>query len=469
MSLRQFLAIIRARFWFAFLILLTTLAVTVGWLMLRTPTYTARAPLVVDARTADPVPGSQGGGNISESFIATQIDIIKSERVAERVVQMLELDKDPTAPERWQKEGKGAGTLLSWLAGDLQSGLEVRPARESNIINITYTARTPEGAARMANGFAQAYLDTSVELRTDPARRYSVWFEDQLRESKQNMQRAQTRLSEFQQRAGIVSSDERVDHETSRLNELSTQLSAIQAQTTDSQNKRSASRDTVSEVIQSTLINGLKADIGRLDAKVQESAARLGPNHPTMVSMNAELSSLRARLTAETSKISASIDTTYQVGKGRELELQSAVAAQRARVLGLNKQRGELSLLQRDVDSAQKAFEAVSAGASQSKLQSLTNQTNVMRLAEAVRPLQPAGLTDSQVLTVGTVAGLLMAIVGAFLLELLNRRVRTADDLFMALDLPVLASIPVAGASSSALLRLGGPRRLAIGDARSPA
>jgi uncharacterized protein involved in exopolysaccharide biosynthesis len=219
------------------------------------------------------------------------------------------------------------------------------------------------------------------------------------------------------------------------------------------------------------LINGLKADIGRLEAKVQESGARLGPEHPTMVSMNAELSSLRARLAAETSKISASIDTTYQVGKGRERELQAAVAAQRARVLSLNKQRGELSLLQRDVDTALKAFEAVAAGASQTKLQSLTNQTNVMRLASAVDPLEPLGLKSKEALILAAIAGTLLGIAGAFLIELLNRRVRSVDDLSIALHLPVLASIPAASSSALALLRLenGGPRRLAIADGRSPA
>ena len=81
MSLRQFLAIVRARFWFALLILLTTLALTAAWLALRTPLYTARAPLLVDSRGTDPIAGLQGGGNmVQESFIATQIDVIKSDR-----------------------------------------------------------------------------------------------------------------------------------------------------------------------------------------------------------------------------------------------------------------------------------------------------------------------------------------------------------------------------------------------------
>ena len=65
-------------------------------------------------------------------------------------------------------------------------------------------------------------------------------------------------------------------------------------------------------------------------------------------------------LDAETRKITASIDTTYQVGKQREAQLQGALAAQKARVLELNKQRDELNVLRRDIESAQRAFEIVS-------------------------------------------------------------------------------------------------------------
>ena len=64
-------------------------------------------------------------------------------------------------------------------------------------------------------------------------------------------------------------------------------------------------------------------------------------------------------------------------------------------MLALTKQRGELNLLQRDVDAAQKAYDAVSASAAQSHLQSLANQTNVMRLASAVEPLDPSGLSPT--------------------------------------------------------------------------
>ncbi len=468
MSLHQFFSILRARRFLAGMILLATLALALAWVVVRPTHYTARAPVLVDVRT-DPVAGSGVQGLIAPSFMATQIDIVRSDRVAQRVVEMLKIDKDPKELERWRDATGGKGSAQAWFAHELQTGLEVKPARESNIINVSWKGRTAADAARVANAFAQAYLDTSLELKTDPARGYAVWFEDQVKAARQNLANAQAKLSSFQARTGIVSADERADYETARLNDLSAQLTTVQAQTTESSGKRAAG-GTVADIMQSPLINGLRGDIAKLESKVQEGSAYLGANHPQMQRMQAELASLRSRLATETSRITTSVDTSYQVGKSRERELLAALAAQRDKVIALNRQRGELSLLQRDVDSAQKAFETVSASASQSRLQSLTNQTNVMRLAPAVEPVDPSGPTATQALLIAAVAGMLLAIAGALLAELINRRVRSLEDLTLVTQLPILASIPGnAAAVMPVQLRLPSPRRLALAGQRSVA
>jgi chain length determinant protein EpsF len=460
MTLYQFFSILRARRGVAAVILLTTLALALCWVMLRPTMYTARTAVLVDVRTTDPVTGSAMQGMIAPSFMATQIDIVRSERVAQRVVDQLQIDRSPEAMLEWKEATQGRGSPQAWFAAQLQSTLDVRPARETNIISIAWTGKDPAEAKRTTDAFAQAYLDTSLELKTEPARGYAVWFEEQLAASRQNLEKAQARLSQYQQRAGIVTGDESLDFETARLNDISAQLTLVQGQTTESQNKRGASRDTVAEVMASPLINGLKADIAKLESKIQESSANLGPGHPQMLRSQAELASLRSKLTAESAKINASIETAYQVGKGRERELQGSLAAQKARVLAINKQRDEYNLLRRELESAQRNFEAVSLSTSQAKLQSLTNQSNVLRLSPADEPLTPSGLSKRHTMLVAFVGGLMLAMAGALLLELAQRRVRSVADLSAATQLPVLAVVP--GDPGTFALRLKGTSRLAL-------
>jgi succinoglycan biosynthesis transport protein ExoP len=460
MTLHQFLLILRARYRVALLIILLAISAALAVSLLLPKKYTAQTAVLVDIRTPDPVAGGAPlQGVVAPSYMATQVDIIGGDRVAQRVVKMLKLDETPTTKERWMEATEGRGTLEGWLADSLQKRLDVRPARESNVINITYKGSDPEDAANIANAFAQAYLEINLALKTEPARIYAEWFDGQTKTSRAKLEEAQARLSEYQQKAGIVSSDERVDYETTKLADLSSQLTTVQGDTTDSQSKRASRGDTIAEVMQSPLINGLKADVARQEAKVQETSVRLGENHPERQRAESELAALKSRLNSETARINASIETTYRVGKDRERELQGAVGAQKARVLALNKQRDELNVYRRDVESAQRAYEAVSQSASQTRLQSLTNQTNVVRMNVATPPVNPSSPRLLVNLLIAAFGGTLLGVACALLLELTNRRVRSAEDLVQMLGLPVLASI----SSGAGAGRLNGPRRLALG------
>ncbi|MBW8720538.1 MAG: chain length determinant protein EpsF [Polaromonas sp.] len=460
MTLHQFLLILRARYFVALLIILLAISAALAVSLVLPKKYTAQTAVLVDVRSPDPVAGGAPlQGLVAPSYMATQVDIIGGDRVAQRVVKMLKLDENPDTKARWLEATEGRGTLEGWLADSLQKRLDVRPARESNVINITYKGSDPDEAAKVANAFAQAYLDINLALKTEPARIYAEWFDEQTKASRAKLEEAQARLSEYQQKAGIVSSDERVDYETTKLADLSSQLTTVQGETTDSQSKRGSRGDTVAEVMQSPLINGLKADVARQEAKVQEVSVRLGENHPERQRAESELAALKSRLASETARINASIETTYRVGKDRERELAGAVGAQKARVLALNKQRDELNVYRRDVESAQRAYETVSQSASQTRLQSLTNQTNVVRLNAATAPINPSSPRLLVNLLIAAFGGTLLGIACALLLELSNRRVRSAEDLVQMLDLPVLASI----SSSTGNTRLSGPRRLALG------
>ena len=457
MNLYQFFSVLRARRMMVLVIFLSTIALALGYVMLRPKNYTATAPVLVDLRANDPLAQPTYQSIVPQSYMATQMDIVRSNRVAERVVEMLGLEKDPKSTEDWRKAG-GQGTLKSWLASDLQTGLEVKPARESNIINIAYTSRSAADAAKVANAFSDAYLDIALDIKTDPAKKYSTWFDDQLKFARQRLEQSQNALTAYQQRTGVISADG-VDMETQRLNELSSQLTLVQGQLTDVSNKRAQSAGSISEAMNSPLINTLKSNIAAQEAKIQEASANLGSRHPQMIRMQDELNAMKSRLGSETSSIGHAVDTAYQVGRARERELTSAVNAQRARVMQFNRHRDELNVLRRDLDASQKAYEQVSERASQSKLQALTNQTNIQRLATAVEPLEAKGPTTKVALALAAAAGLLLALAGALLMELLNRRVRSVDDLSLATNLPILASVPAHNGRESLALLANAPSR----------
>ncbi len=450
MSLHQLFSILRARRAAAGLVLLVTLALALAWVLVRPAAYKATAPVLVDVRM-DPVGGTALQGMVAPNYMATQIDIVKSERVAERMLQLLPADQDPV--KRWHEESQTKKAPQAWLAHKIQGYLEVKPARESNIINVAWTGRTPAEAALVANAFAQAYLDVSLEIKTNPAKKYAEWFEDQVKASRDRLEKSQDKLSAFQQESGIVSAEANGDFETARLTELSQQLSALQSR------PRAAAGSSESS---NPIVATLRADVARLESKVTEASATMGSAHPTMQKMQAELSALRSRMSSESGRAAGSADAAVRSAKAQQQDIEKAIAAQRAKVLSLTKQRGQLSVLQRDVDNAQKAFETVSTAAAQSRLQSLANQTNMVRIASSMVPTQKTGLSGAQTMMVAFAGGMLLALAGALLLELGNRRVRTVDDLALVTRLPILATVPTSGAALVPLRLSSAPRRLAL-------
>jgi uncharacterized protein involved in exopolysaccharide biosynthesis len=190
----------------------------------------------------------------------------------------------------------------------------------------------------------------------------------------------------------------------------------------------------------------------------------MGSRHPEMMRMQAELAAMRSRMAEESSRVGQTAAAAAEAAKARERELQTAIGEQKQRVLSMTKQRSELNLLKSDVETAQKTFETVSTNAAQARLQSMTNQTNVMRLASAVEPLLRTGPSGMLSMIIACVAGSILAVAGALLMELANRRVRTAQDLSLVTQLPILATVPAGIPSHYVHPRLRAPesRRLAL-------
>jgi polysaccharide biosynthesis transport protein len=392
MTLTQFLSILKARWWVALVVLavsvLATLAVSLVW----PKQYKAIASVVIDYKP-DPISAIFGAG-ATPTLMATQVDIIKSDRVAERVVRLLKLAENPQLRTQWQTEAKGQGTIESWLASLFQRNMDVEPSRESSVISISYKAADPRFAAALANAFAQAYIDTTLELRVDPARRYGSFFETRSKEAREALEAAQSKLSSFQKDKGIIATDERIDIENSRLNELSSQYTTLQAIASESgsRERQAQGRDAerLVDVLGNPLLTGLKGDITRGEAALQQMTTRLGDNHPQVLEARANLAELRKRLESETAKVTGSVSVSNTINRQRVAEVKASLDAQRARVLQMKAVRDEGLVLVREVDNAQRTYDAILQRVTQSSLESQSTQSNVNLLTQAVAPLEPA-------------------------------------------------------------------------------
>lgn len=441
MTLQQFLLILWARRRVVIGTLLGTIALVLAASLVLPKRYAASTDVVIDVKSPDPVVGVLLPGLTAPGYMATQVDIINSDRVARHVVRQMGLDHSQDSLAKWAEETNGKGDLVSWLASSLQRKLQVKPSRESNVINITFTSSDAASAARFANAFAEAYIATNIELRVEPAKQYAVWFDDQMRQHRDRLEGAQRALSDYQQKTGIVVSDEKLDFETQRLTDLTLQLTLAKTQSAEAVSKqRLGGGDNLPEVLQNPLITQLKTDVARAESKLAEMSGNLGLNHPQYQRSEAELNELKSRLRAETARVAGSIGASSRVNQAKEGEIQAAIEAQKRRVLELRQQRDEISVLLREVDTAQRAFDAVGQRLTQSKLESQSLQSNISVLTPATEPVEASSPNILKNLVIGSFLGTFLAVGIALVMEFLRRVVRSRDDL-SALGLPVLIEL----------------------------
>ncbi len=449
MTLTQFLSVLRARWWVALAVIAAIVTAAVVGSLLWPAKYTATSSIVVDAKP-DPIAAMAYGGGLTPGFIATQMDIINSDRVAFKVVRNLRLNENPQVREQWLAATEGAGTVEQWLGGALRNGLEVTPSKESTVIHVAYSAGDPNFAAALANAFVAAYVETSLELRVDPARQYNTFFDDRTKDARAALEAAQGKLTSFQRERGIIATDERLDVETARLNELSSQLVALQAVTAESRSRqaqaRGGSADQLTEVLGNSLVASLRGDLSRHEAQLQELQSRLGDAHPSVRQAQANIEGLRQKVAAETRRVTGGVTVTNTINTAREQQLRAELDAQRAKLLRLKAVRDDGMVLIRDVESAQRTYDALLARVTQTELESQTNRASVNVLSQALAPISPSSPKIVLNTIIAVLLSLFVATAVVLLLELLDRRVRTPQDVVGYLALPVIGTIPKPGA-----------------------
>jgi chain length determinant protein EpsF len=458
MNFRHMLLIVRARWRLAGSIFGGIVVLVAVLNVLLPKQYVASASIVVNIRP-DPAAGAVPS-DLLAAYLATQVEIIASTRVSKRVVQQLQLDKDPLWQQRWREATNGRGDVTDWVAARLARKLKILPNGDSDVVNLSVTWTDGKTAAAIANAFAQGYLATALDLKIDPARQYASTFSTRAGALRAELEAKQKLLSDFENETGIIATDERLDVENSRLTELSSQLVAIQGLRQESQSRKRQAivdHDSIPEVLQSPLIATLKTELSQAETKLDDMATQLGTSNPQYQSTAAEVDGLRKRLLAETNKIVNSLSNATRVNEEREQQIAAALDAQRQRILELRHQHDKAQILQNDVLTAQRNLDAVTQRLAQSSLEDNSLQTDVVLLASATEPLEYSSPKILLNCLLAAFAGAGIGIAVVLLLEGWDQRIRSDVELARLLDVPVLGRI---GSVTARTRRLPSPNRL---------
>ena len=446
MDLHQYLLALKARRKAFITVLAVTVFAAIVVALVIPKRYDATATILIDARDEQTMAPAHMSPRERAGYIFTQMELITSGKVAHKVVRDLKLAQQPGMREDWERDTGGVGSIEEWIATNLLEKLKV-DSGASNILLVKFSANDAKKAADIANAFAKAYLDVALELRTEPSREASAWFDEQIKSLRSDVTSAQAKLTAYQKEKGIAGGDERMDVEYTRLAELNAELGRQKAATMDAQTRYKQAQDLVKEGVSleafpEVLANGyiitVKSALQAAEGRLKEQSEVFGPNHPTYQRTEAEVQQLRDRLSSEATKVVAGLGNAVAQGQKRVEELQLALKDQQDRIMNMRSSRVDLAVLTRDLDSAQHAYDGALARAIQVKVDSKVRQTNLAMLTPAVEPLKPAMPKVGLISGLSIVIGLLLAAGIVYALEMLDRRVRSRTDLESRLAVPSL-------------------------------
>jgi chain length determinant protein EpsF len=415
--------------------------------------YTGESAVVVDERGIDPL--AQKGAmpvELAANFVATQVDVIESHNVALKVVDRMKLVMNPEVIAKFNDKTNGVGSIRDWAAEELLKSLTVKPSRESNVIFLQFVAKTPQVAADIANAFADNYITTSLELKVDPARRQAGWFDQQVNDLRSALETAQQKLSSYQGQHGVIGNDDnnRLDAETNRLTEISNHLVAAQAAMYDAETRQRQMNDALTKghssesvnLLQNPLLQNLKTEVARSEARFADVSLRFDHNHPQYMSAKAELESLREKVAGEISNAVGTVAREAQIARQNMTDLQRAMEQQRKRILDLQHNQDEYAVLKRDVESARAAYDSLLQRGGETRLESRLNNTNTAILNYAYPPMKRSSPRLLLNLALAIVLGAMLAVSASLIKERFDPRVHSRADLLEGAGLAVLAELP---------------------------
>jgi uncharacterized protein involved in exopolysaccharide biosynthesis len=403
MSIIQFWRILRARW---LLIVATTIFCFAGGfvaLQLMAPRWDAEAHVYLDLLKPDPVTGEMMAGGSARAYIGTQVALITDYSVVGQAVDKLGWLSDPNLIRQYQNRSKSdTRDFRRWLAQIIIDRTRATVYDNSAILNIIYSGTDPDSAKAVANALMQSYLENSLAFRRADATKNAEWFSLQAQKAKKSLEEAQGAVTKFERENNVVMmQDDRTDVDSARLTAM-----AAQSITADAG-------------------GGVDAQLAEVNAQIKNASEVLGPNHPDLIALKAKRAALLAAAGGAASRAGASSHT-------------ARVDRQKALVIAERDKLSKLRNLQTEVDLRRDLYNKTAQKEIDFRQQAAAADTGLTPLGGAAAPQSPSYPKVPLVIGGSLALGLGMGLLLALLIELLNRRVRGAEDLQSLDGVPLL-------------------------------
>jgi exopolysaccharide transport family protein len=459
------------------IVLVTGLSIVLGatYVAMSPSRYTARADMIIDTKRVTWTQSEMASENraIDDASVESEIETTRSEKVATAVIDQLRLREDP------EFIGSGSGLahrilslipvnagpkkepsndeLMQRVLANVQANLRVTRLGRSYVEQIAYTSLDPDKAAKIANAFADAYIEDQLQAKFEATRRASAWLEQRIGELRQQASNAYRAVQDFKsENSIIISVDGKLASEV-ELDQLGIALAKARADTSQARarldrisrvleqrsDKESHIPDpVVTDALSSPVITKLRQQFLENQNKESEWSARYGKDHQAARNLRAEMVALQRAIWDELSRIAESYKSELQIARSQEDAIDKRMIEVFQKSGATRQSQVRLRELETAASTYRGIYQTFLSRFTQSVQQQSFPSTEARVVTMAFPPRSPSSPKAALTIALAALCGFGLGIMSAFAREQMNRKIHTRAQLEKLLGTTCLAVLP---------------------------
>lgn len=429
-----------------------------------TPRFAATATLEVQAQETQIMQGAgvEPASIADAEFMGTQVALLNSRALAERVAESLGLLDEPgyVNPEAKPAE------RLSQAAAAVLGGLVVTPVRGARIIQVQFVSASAAETARIANAVSENFIEMNLERRYSATSYARKFLEDRLAVTKTALEDTERKLVQYSADQEILDlssvggSAIGSSLDASALVSLSGSLTEAQNQRiiVEQKYREAVGNPSTTDMLENQAIQTLRNTRSQLLAEYQTKLSALKPDHPDMLDLRARVDAIETEIEGERKNIVKALETEFRAAAAQEQALAERVEELKGLVVGLRSRSIDYNIFQREADTLRAQYDALLQRFKEVSITSGVGTSQVSILDHAQPPLVPFEPNVPSSLLRATLISIALAIFLALLVEFVDDRIKTPEDITSKLGIRVLGVIPRVKTSESIAKQLRNPR-----------
>ncbi|MEN8216721.1 MAG: polysaccharide biosynthesis tyrosine autokinase [Pseudomonadota bacterium] len=414
-----------------------------------------------------------GLGSHTQAYYQTQLKILKSRVLAEKLVDKLNLLNSHQAKPVAQQQGS------SWLPGvwsppekapssptaedrrnaiveAVMEGLSVKAVRNSQLVAISFESTDPKFAAQVPNVLADIYIENDLDAKLAMTNKAAEWLTKRVEGLRKKLSKSEKTLQQYIESHGLINvagvktlATKQIEETAATLVEAHLQLAKVENVYKQVQGlrraKSSSAYESIPAIVNHPLIQNLKQVELEAARKISELRERYGKKHQKMVAAQAELNATRKHIATQIQRAIDRITKKYELAQANVKTLEDILETNKNKIQAINRKEYELSVLERDVEINRQLYDLFltrfkETDASQD-VQAL--QSTVGRVVEpAIVATMPYKPQKKRIVVISLILGLSFSTLLAFFLEYLDNTLKNSEDVEQKLGLPLLSALP---------------------------